>query len=242
MRKWQIGNVGDRMELYNNKLTYRINRFIRFKFITPRYKKRLRNRDISILCNNCTGGFVLHDLGIRFNSPTINMFFHGLDFFDFVEHFEYYIQQPLIENKNPNYGSITTTYPVAILNGGEKYRNLELHFLHYSSFEEAKDKWNKRKERLNMNGDNLYLIWSFVGMEKDEKLYQRAQNLPVKNKVIFVNHPVDIEKYPSFFYIKGFENNKGLGIISQYSGFWGKRYYDQFDFVNWINKGKNRGN
>lgn len=71
MRKWQIGNMGDRMELYNNKLTYRINRFIRFKFITPRYKKRLRNRDISILCNNCTGGFVLHDLGIRFNSPTI---------------------------------------------------------------------------------------------------------------------------------------------------------------------------
>ena len=40
-----------------------------------------------------------------------------------------------------------------------------------------------------------------MGMEKDEEIYNRAQNIPVKNKVIFVNHPIDHVKYPSFIYI-----------------------------------------
>ena len=81
-------------------------------------KLKIRKKDISILCNNCTGGFILHDLGLRFDSPTINMFFHNLDFFDFVEHFEYYIKQPLIQIKNPRYDTKASDYPVAILSGG----------------------------------------------------------------------------------------------------------------------------
>lgn len=47
------------------------------------------------------------------------MFFHNLDFFDFVEHFEYYIKQPLIQIKNPRYDTNASDYPVAILSGGD---------------------------------------------------------------------------------------------------------------------------
>lgn len=47
------------------------------------------------------------------------MFFHNLDFFDFVEHFEYYIKQPLIQIKNPRYDTNALDYPVAILSGGD---------------------------------------------------------------------------------------------------------------------------
>lgn len=46
------------------------------------------------------------------------MFFHGLDFFDFIEHFEYYINQKLIEIPNPKYDLNAPDYPVAILPGG----------------------------------------------------------------------------------------------------------------------------
>lgn len=31
-------------------------------------------RNISLLCNNCVGAMVLHDLGLRFNSPTVNLY------------------------------------------------------------------------------------------------------------------------------------------------------------------------
>lgn len=106
------------MNLYNNRITRRWNRWIRFRFVTPRLRKRLQKKEISILCNNCTGGFILHDLGLRFDSPTINMFFHGLDFFDFIEHFEHYIKQPLIQIENPRYDKNAPDYPVAILSGG----------------------------------------------------------------------------------------------------------------------------
>lgn len=55
--------------------------------------------------------------------------------------------------------------------------------------------------------------------------------------MIFVNHPIDNEKYPDFFYIKGFENQIGTGQLSAFVNLKGERYYDQFDYVKWINNG-----
>lgn len=217
------------MNLYNGKISRRINKWIRTKIVVPTKRRKLEKKDISILCNNCTGGFILHDLGLRFDSPTINMFFHNLDFFDFVEHFEYYIKQPLIQIKNPRYDTNAPDYPVAILSGGGYYRDIELHFLHYKSFDEANAKWEIRKSRLHP--ENLYVIWTFMGMPQDEEIYARAQKLPVKNKVLFVNHPVNHEKYPNFFYIKGFENQVGTGQLGAFMNLKGERYYDQFDYV-----------
>lgn len=105
---------------YNGKITGRVNKYIRRSIVAPKKRKELRNKDVSILCNNCIGGFILHDLGLRFDTPTINMFFHDLDFFDFVEHFDYYIKQPLVQIKNPKYDKNAPDYPVAILSGGGK--------------------------------------------------------------------------------------------------------------------------
>lgn len=222
------------LNLYNNKITHRTNKLIREKIRVKAIRKKLKNQYFTILCNNCTGGFILHDLGCRFNTPTINMFFHDLDFFDFIEHFDYYIKQPTIQIDNPHYDPYAPDYPVAVLKGDGNLKDLELHFLHYKTFEEANNKWEIRKARINF--EKTYVIWTFMGMEENEELYLRAQNLPCKNKVIFVNHPVDNHKYPDFYYIKGFEDQVGLGQISKFQNLLGKRYYDQFDFVKWINK------
>lgn len=224
------------MNLYNNKITRKLNKFFREKVVVLSKRKQLINKNFTLLCNNCTGGFILHDLGLRFNTPTINMYFHLFDFFDFVEDLDYYLQKPLIQCDNPLYDKNAKDYPVAILQGDDSHKDIELHFMHYSSFEEANEKWETRKSRINR--ENLFVIWTFKGLEKDEEIYNRAQNLPVENKVFFVNHPVDSRKYPSFYYIKGFEKQVGLGLISEYSDLMGHRYYDQFDYVSWFNKGK----
>lgn len=129
------------MNIYNGRITRRINKWLRFKFVIPQKRVELEKKEISILCNNCTGGLILHDLGLRFDSPTVNMFFHELDFFEFIEHFEYYIKQKLIQIPNPKYDPVAPDYPVALLSGGGKYKDLELHFLHYKSFDEAFQKW-----------------------------------------------------------------------------------------------------
>lgn len=105
------------MNIYNNKITRRWNNLMRKLFIQPLLQRRLKNTDFSLIANNCTGGFIYHDLGLQFKSPTINMFFCLDTYFDFIEHLDEYLSQKLAVCANP----IVTPafdYPVMNLGGG----------------------------------------------------------------------------------------------------------------------------
>lgn len=108
--------------------------------------------------------------------------------------------------------------------------------MHYKSFNEANEKWEKRKQRVDYN--NIFLIFTFMGDQDDEKYYMRAKNLPFFNKVIFVKNQIDTDQYTSFFKISGFENKERIGVLGMYKNLFGQKYYDQFDFVDWINSAK----
>jgi hypothetical protein len=43
------------------------------------------------------GGFIYHDMGLQFLTPTINLKILPDDFIELVEHLEYYMQQPVQE-------------------------------------------------------------------------------------------------------------------------------------------------
>ena len=58
---------------------------------------------------------------------------------------------------------------------------------------------------------------------------------PFENKVFFVNKPVNQTRFPHVHYIKGFENSQYLGQLLDYTGSFGRRFYDQYDFVSWFN-------
>ena len=58
-------------------------------------RKRLRNFNPTIISNNCTAGFIYHDLGLKFLSPTINLTVK--DFPLFISHLEHYLSCELIE-------------------------------------------------------------------------------------------------------------------------------------------------
>lgn len=208
---------------YNIRFNLRINRFFR-KAINKANRKRLINKEFSLLCNNCNGGIISHDLGLQFRAPTVNMFFYSDHFLRFCESFEYYIAQPLIPCENPRHKP-EIEYPVCNLG------DLELHFLHYSSFEQAKEKWDARTARLNR--ENIFVMWTFFG-GTDEQTMARFDQLPFKNKVAFTEKP--FPQYKSACYIRGFEE-QGLGVLTQFDGLRGKRVIDQFDYVNWFNEG-----
>lgn len=219
------------MNIYNNKVTYRLNKFIRKHFILPRMRRRLVNKNMSILCNNCIGGIVSHELGLRFNSPTVNLYFENNDFFFFLEDLSYYLAQPLVFREMKDVG---VKYPVCTLGelGGGK-RKIVLHFLHYKSFDEALKSWERRKNR--MNKENIFVIYTFIE-RTDIELVKRFEMLSFKNKVAFSE--MAFPQYNSCFHIKGFPN--GLGLISNFYGFLGKKKMDQFDFVEWFNSGCKR--
>lgn len=208
---------------YNIRVNLRLNRFFR-KGINKKNRKRLINTDFSLLCNNCNGGVICHDLGLQFRAPTVNMFFYSDHFLRFCENFDHYIAQPLVPCENPRHKP-EIAYPVCNLG------DLELHFLHYSSFEQAKEKWDARTARLNR--DNLFVMWTFFG-GTDPQTMERFDRLPFKNKVAFTEKP--FPQFKSACYIRGFEE-KGLGVLTQFDGVRGKRIIDQFDYVNWFNEG-----
>lgn len=212
------------IQKYNVRVYGRVNGILR-KFVNKANRKRLVNQDFTLLCNNCNGGIISHDLHLRFRSPTVNLFFYSDHFLKFCENFDYYISQPLTLCKEPLHQP-EIEYPVCNLG------DLELHFLHYHSFEEAKEKWESRSQRINR--DNIFVMWTFFG-GTDEQMLNRFEKLPFKNKVAFTEK--DFPDCESAFYIRGFEE-EGLGVLSWYSGLRGKRVLDQFDYVTWFNGGK----
>lgn len=79
-------------------------------------------------------------------------------------------------------------YPIGIL----KNTDIEIHFLHYSSAEEACQKWNTRKKRINM--DNLLIKLSDTGKDdlsdkEFEKTVEIFFSLPFINKICFTRKP-----------------------------------------------------
>lgn len=201
------------------RITDKINLYLREYFINRPNRKRLTNTEPTIIASNCNGGFIAHDLNLRFNSPFVNLFLTPKDFICYLKNIEFYQQQ------NLTFVQTEKAYPVA------KLADITLYFMHYHSEQEAEQKWNERTKRMDL--DNLFVMMT----ERDGCEYQdliEFDALPFKNKVVFThkNHP----EIKSAVYIQGFENNGMAGDIFEYTSLNGKRYYDQFDYVSWLNK------
>lgn len=183
-----------------------------------------RARTASILSCNCTGGILSHDLGLQFLSPTVNLFMRAEDFIKFCEHLRGYLEiDAFVECTDPEVIG-NRTYPIGYLG------DLTVFFVHYHSLEEAQEKWNQRKKRINF--DNIVILnTDREGMT--EELKDRFEALSYK-KVMFTHLPDD--KHESCFYIRGYETEPSVGIITDHSSWDGTRPVDQFDYITFINQ------
>ena len=100
------------------------------KYIS-KLREKLKNKSVSIISNNCIGGILYHDLGLKFNSPTINTLIYGDEFVDFIKNLKEYINCEL------KYDESSKEYPIGLLSNVNK-NIVHVHFLHDNSFEEAK--------------------------------------------------------------------------------------------------------
>ncbi|MGN0572519.1 MAG: DUF1919 domain-containing protein [Acutalibacteraceae bacterium] len=193
------------------------------KRINEKNREMLKNKDISIISMNCTGGILSHDLGLQFKSPTVNLFFRSEDFIKFCENLEYYLSIDEFVKCNDPLIIEERTYPIAHLG------DLTLFLVHYHSVEEAQEKWNERKKRIDPN--NIVIMNTDREGMTDE-LKDRFEKLPYR-KVMFTHLPDD--KHPSCFYIKGYEDSSCVGIVTDHDTWDGKRPIDQFDYVRFLN-------
>lgn len=152
-------------------------------------RKKLKSTDFSIISNNCWAGTAVYQpFGLRYNTPTVGLFFMDEDYILFLENLEWYLRQPLtfINPKDSRYfdkisdnNTKEITYPIATL--GEK---VEIHFLHYHDMQEASIKWERRVKRINF--DKLLIKMSIRDQGYDiEKMLTRFTALPFANKICF---------------------------------------------------------
>lgn len=189
------------------------------KLYIMRKRRKLKNHSPSIISSNCNGGIILHDLGLRFNTPTINLYFDSGDFLKFLSDLSGYFEKELVEVE------CEFDYPAGRLG------DITIYFMHYPSFAEAKAKWEERKNRVDMN--NLFIMMADRNGCTYEML-KEFDSLPYKNKVVFTH-----KTYPEFEssnYLKGFEDKEEVGVLSDWKpGFWKRRYIDDFDYVSFLN-------
>ena len=91
-----------------NPLKTLINRLLRGS-INAKNRARLTNSAPSVIASNCNGAFILHDLGLKFNSPFVNLYLEPRDFIRYLSNFEHYRQAEL------GFVSTDAPYPIGKL-------------------------------------------------------------------------------------------------------------------------------
>ena len=75
-------------------------------------RKRLKNRNFTLISNNCCAGIIYSDLGLQFTSPTINLYFLPEEYLLFVKNLKAYVEGVMVDVSDPNIAS----FPIGSLN------------------------------------------------------------------------------------------------------------------------------
>lgn len=191
------------------------------------YRRALKNHSLSIISNNCWGGFMSQRMQVQYNSPFVGLFLFADDYIKLLQRIDL-IYKPIIfiSKKESKYEKLPEKkYVIGCLPGG-----IEIHFLHYHTQEEALSKWNKRLKRLDMN--NLLVKFS----ERDgctEHLIKEFDALPFANKVCFT-----VRNYSQYKCTCLLKDQAGQ---IQAEGYWksSNKYWDIFLNANIIGGYKN---
>ena len=183
-------------------------------------RKTLKNTTPTLLCPNCLGGILFHDLGLQFRSPTVNTMMFQTDFVKFVLNLDHYLNQKLLFFKHSEY-----TFPCACLD------DIVIHFTHYHTEAEAEQKWEERKQRIDLG--NLFICLAEKdGLDQDT--IRKLAEIPARGLVVFTATDMDL---PYTLQIEKYKEHGEVGNILSYSYITGKREYEQyFDFVKWFNE------
>ena len=192
---------------------------------------RLKNKDFSIICQNCIGGVIYHNLGLPFLSPTINLWMEEKDFYRFASDLRHYLSQEL------RFVSGIDETPVAWCD------NILLHFNHYHTEEEAATKWYERCERVNY--DNLFFIcsdrWSTSkDLQPTEAEIRSLGEVEARGRCVFAVK--DFEGLDYIYHLRKDPEDDCVYpfMVDKYETmpFW--KWEFRFDYVKWLNRGRKR--
>jgi len=195
-------------------------------------RKCLKNHNFSIISRNCVGGVMSHDLGERFNSPTVNLWLKPDDFIFFCNELDYFLNCKIEEVFEEG-----INYPIGRMYCEDKF--ITLYFTHYSSFSEAVNKWQERARRVNK--DNLFVVFEYPAIldttEEQESMKRKFDTIPFANKIMITKRSQLTGEnivHMSFYDETHFPGK----ILSRKNRISVKRYLDDFDYVSFLNSGR----
>ncbi len=162
----------------------------RWKFIELHFscvqRAWLKNKDFSIIGNDCIAGSIYHKFGVQYKSPTIWTYIFPGDYIRLLENLEWYLNQPMEFRAKSQHVCVLTdrtgcvlnryhNYPIGVLGG-----NVEIQFTHCKTESEALDQWNKRIKRMNWN--NLFIVFN-DDSELTEEYFEKFTKLDFEHKL-----------------------------------------------------------
>ena len=170
----------------------RLKRLVKILF-SPFHRVGLKNRDFTIISNNCWGGFYYDRYHLRYLSPTIGLFIPPKDYLKFIADIKKYLDyDDLVQvnvNESKHRDMLLRKQEANLIGDADhliigKLLDIEIIFLHYTSFEDAKQKWNRRKQRINWGN----IVFKF----NDQNEFEREDldvflKIPVENKIFFTS-------------------------------------------------------
>ena len=150
----------------------------------------------TIISNNCWAGNVYRWYNLPYLTPTVGLYFFPKDYNLLLSNLTYYC------SLSPEFIPISESkYKEILINKGQRnvpigrIDDVEIIFLHYSSFNEAKEKWQRRASRINwdnlilknseMNGCTLDDILDFDKLAYDKKFIFTTRDYGIDSQVIF---------------------------------------------------------
>ena len=197
---------------------------IYFKTVGTIKAKKFKSTDFSIISNNCFAGIIYRNHRLPYLTPTAGLFIMPKDYIKFINNIKYYLNiEPVEININD---SIYKNYLESIQYDGAigKIDDIEIMFLHYKEFREAKRKWINRAKRINYNK----IIYKFN--DQNNCTYEdllNFQKFEAKNKICFT-----AKKYEGIDSIvfKEFEKDGYVQNDTKESIF--KKYFDIYNYIN----------
>jgi len=167
----------------------------------------ITNKQVTVISNNCWGGFMYQYYGLRYNTPFVGLFLFAPDYIRMLKDLESYLAMDLsfIDSKDSKYASsmidcnTPDTYPIGLLG------DVEIHFWHYKSNEEAKSKWVERLKRV----DYCNMLVKFCDRDLcTAELIEEFDSLSFRNKVCFTSKP-----YPNYKSVVYLQECDGLNEV-----------------------------
>lgn len=150
-------------------------------------RKTLRKPGFTVIANDCWGGELYHYFNLPYNTPFVGLYLMAPCFIRFLKNPDYYLSLELSFRQTSTYAEVEQTrakhpikFPVGVLD------DIEIQFMHYKTEEEARQKWNRRKQRMNKN--RIFVKFDGSKDGANDALIDEFDRLPYA-KICLVNKP-----------------------------------------------------